>query len=44
MIFIYTCKARINLALQVYDMLNTFDKKYIVYGDTIDSDYVFTEK
>lgn len=44
MIFIYTCKARLNLALQVYDMLNAFDKKYIVYGDTIDSDYVFTEK
>jgi hypothetical protein len=44
MIFIYTCKSRLNLALQVYDMLNTFDKKYIVYGDTIDSEYKFTEK
>lgn len=44
MIFIYTCKARLNLALQVYDMLNTFDKKYIVYGDTIDTEYKFSEK
>ncbi len=44
MIFIYTCKARLSLALQVFDMLNTFDKKYIVYGDNIDSEYKFTDK
>ena len=44
MIFIYTCKSRLSLALQVYDMLNTFDKKYIVYGDTIDSEYEFNDK
>ena len=30
MIFIYTCKARLNDALQVYDMLwNVNEKKYI---------------
>ena len=45
MIFIYTCKARLNLALQVYDMLwNVPEKKFIVYGDTITPEYVFTEK
>ena len=45
MIFIYTCKPRLNLALQLYDMLwNVPVKKFIVYGDTIDTDYVFTEK
>ena len=45
MIFIYTCKARLNLALQVYDMLwNVDEKKFIVYGDNITPAYVFTEK
>ena len=45
MIFIYTCKARLNLALQVYDMLwNVPEKKFIVYGDNITPAYVFTEK
>jgi hypothetical protein len=45
MIFIYTCKARLTLALQVYDMLwNVPVKKFIVYGDTIKPPYVFTDK
>lgn len=45
MIFIYTCKARLNAALQVYDMLwNINEKKYIVYGDTIEEEYTLTEK
>ena len=44
MIIIYTCKARLTLALQVYDMLTVPVKKFIVYGDTIDTDYLLTEK
>ena len=44
MIFIYTCKARLSLALQVYDMLwNVPEKKFIVYGDVLEQDYLFTE-
>jgi hypothetical protein len=44
MIFIYTCKARINLALQVYDMLwNIDEKKFIVYGDKIEPEFVFED-
>jgi len=44
MIFIYTCKARLSLALQVYDMLwNVDGKKFIVYGDDITPDYVFED-
>jgi hypothetical protein len=45
MIFIYTCKARLNAALQVYDMLwNVNEKKYIVYGDTLEEEYRLTDK
>ena len=44
MIFIYTCKARLSLALQVYDMLTVPVQKFIVYGDTMDTDYQITEK
>jgi len=44
MIFIYTCKARLSLALQVYDMLwNVHEKKFIVYGDVLEEDYLFKE-
>ena len=44
MIFIYTCKARLNAALQVYDMLwNVEEKKYIVYGDSIEEEYRLTD-
>jgi len=44
MIFIYTCKARLNAALQVYDMLwNVPEKKYIVYGDSIEEEYRLTD-
>ena len=44
MIFIYTCKARLNDALQVYDMLwNVEGKKYIVYGDSIEEEYRLTD-
>lgn len=45
MIFIYTCKARLNSALQLYDMLwNVNEKKFIVYGDTIEEEYQLTDK
>lgn len=45
MILIYTCKARLTAALQVYDMLwNVPVKKFIVYGHTMETDYIFTEK
>jgi hypothetical protein len=44
MIFIYTCKARLTLALQVYDMLTVPVPKFIVYGDTMDTEYKLTEK
>ena len=44
MIFIYTCKARLSLALQVYDMLwNVPEKKFIVYGDVLEQEYLFSE-
>jgi hypothetical protein len=45
MILIYTCKARLSAALQVYDMLwNVPVRKFIVYGDNITAAYTFTEK
>ena len=44
MIFIYTCKANLNLATQLYDMLwNIDEKKYIVYGDDIEKEYEFRD-
>ena len=44
MIFIYTCKANLKLAMQLYDMLwNIHEKKFIVYGDDIEKDYEFRD-
>jgi len=40
MILIYTCKPRLNKALQLYDMLwNMEERIYIVYGDTLEEEY-----
>jgi len=44
MIFIYTCKANLKLAIQLYDMLwNINEKKFIVYGDDIEKEYEFRD-
>lgn len=45
MILIYTCKARLNQALQLYDMLWIIEeKKYIVYGDSLEEEYRLEDK